>query len=913
MLHAIELAWDLRSILLFPLSRVEPPMFRASLHPLQRRWPRRSIFGLLVALGWICAVVTGPVAAFEQARYQADHQARQPANLLIAKAQDAQQSGQFVSAIDQLQRAVQGYESAGDRLNQALTLQRLAEAYQSLGQRSAAETAMAKSLKLLEQQPTQTAGASLAQTLTQQGNLQLNSGQAEAALETWKRAQQLYAELGDQTGVIGTQINQAQALQTLGLYRRARLLLEDLQGQIQAQSNPEIKAIGLHSLGVALQATGDLKRSETVLTQSLNLAQANRLETSGILTSLGNSLRARRQIAPALARYAEAAAIATNPQAQLESNLNRLSLLVDSQRQTEAEALVSQIQPQIALQPIGRRSIYATVNYSVSLLKLIDGRSTATSPRQIAEILAQAAQQAKELKDIRAESYALGQLGHLYERTGQLSEAEPLTQKALQLSDSANAPDISYRWQWQLGRIYRQMAQTSTIALTKSVKAPIAPNVDLSKIDLNNADRQKSIVAYQQSVTTLKSIRSDLLASDPEIQFSFRESVEPVYREFADLLIQDKAPEADLKRARLLIEELQLVELENFFRSACLDVQKQQIDQIDSKAAVIYPILLPNRLAIIASLPNRPLHLHTVPLGTAQVEDILEEWLQALNPAYSYRDQLRLSQQVYDWLIRPIEADIKASNLTHLVFVPDGMLRSLPMAALHDGKQYLIEKYSIALTPGLQLLEPRVLLPGQLKALTVGLSEARQGYNALPGVRKEIEQIQTKLPSHVVLNKDFTKLHLRQQVETSNYPIVHLATHGQFSSDPEQTFLLTWDETINVREVQSLLKARATDRSKPIELLVLSACQTATGDKQAALGLAGMAVQSGARSTLATLWAVNDQSTAELMTTLYANLKQTEGQSRGEALRQAQLKLLQSNDYRHPYYWSPFVLIGNWL
>lgn len=850
-----------------------------------------------MALSCLCVIATRPVTALDSAPRTAAPQS-------IVLVQEAQQDGRFQTVIDRVQAAIQGYEANGDRLNQALSLQTLAEAYQNLGQRENASTAMAQSLSLLEQQSTPSAKAALAQTLTQQGNLQLQSGQAEAALATWKQAQTLYNELGDLTGQIGTQINQAQALQTLGLYRRARILLEDLQGQLQAQPDSDLKAIGLHSLGVVLQSTGDLKRSEQVLNQSLKLAQTHQLATSDILTSLGNTLRARRQIDLALDRYSQAATKATTPQAKLESTLNRLSLLVDNQRRGEAEALIAAIQPQLALQPLGRRSIYATVNYSISLLKLLDQQSTAINARQIADLLAQSAQQARDLKDGRAESYALGQLGHLYERTGQFSDAEPLTRQALQLAETANAPDISYRWQWQLGRIYRQIAQATPPSLTKATALPI---------DLNNPDRQKSIAAYQQSVTTLKSIRSDLLASDPDIQFSFRESVEPVYRELADLLLQDEAPEDDLKKARLIMEELQIVELENFFRSACLDVKKQQIDQLDQKAAVIYPIVLPDRIAVIAALPNQPLKLHRVTISNGEVETVLEDWLQALNPAYSYRDQLSLSKQVYDWLLRPIEAEIKASGVRNLIFVPDGMLRSLPMAALYDGKQYLIENYSIALTPGLQLLEPRQLAPEQLKALTVGLSEARQGYSALPGVRQEIEQIQATVPSQVVLNKNFTKQELRKQVESNNFPIVHLATHGQFSSDPEQTFLLTWDEKINVREIQTLLKSRTSDKSKPIELLVLSACQTAMGDKQAALGLAGIAIQSGARSTLATLWAVNDQSTAQLMTVLYENLKISGGQSRGEALRQAQMKLLQSTEYRHPYYWSPFVLIGNWL
>lgn len=104
---------------------------------------------------------------------------------------------------------------------------------------------------------------------------------------------------------------------------------------------------------------------------------------------------------------------------------------------------------------------------------------------------------------------------------------------------------------------------------------------------------------------------------------------------------------------------------------------------------------------------------------------------------------------------------------------------------------------------------------------------------------------------------------------------------------------------------------RDRQNRRPIEILILSACQTAAGDKRAALGLAGVAVRSGARSTIATLWSVQDNSTAELITHFYAALKQP-GITRAEALRQAQLSLLRSLDYQHPYYWAPFVLVGNW-
>jgi CHAT domain-containing protein len=141
-------------------------------------------------------------------------------------------------------------------------------------------------------------------------------------------------------------------------------------------------------------------------------------------------------------------------------------------------------------------------------------------------------------------------------------------------------------------------------------------------------------------------------------------------------------------------------------------------------------------------------------------------------------------------------------------------------------------------------------------------------------------------------------------------PVVHIATHGQFSSNAEKTFILDWNGQINVRDLDGLL--RVTDRKRPIELLVLSACETVVGDSRAALGLAGVAVRAGARSTLATLWQVSDESTALFMSEFYSELAKSRNVNKAEALRRAQVKLLQNSKYQHPYFWAPYVLVGNW-
>ncbi len=145
-----------------------------------------------------------------------------------------------------------------------------------------------------------------------------------------------------------------------------------------------------------------------------------------------------------------------------------------------------------------------------------------------------------------------------------------------------------------------------------------------------------------------------------------------------------------------------------------------------------------------------------------------------------------------------------------------------------------------------------------------------------------------------------------------SFPVVHLATHGQFSSKADETFILTWDGRINVNQLDTLLRIRETESPNAIELLVLSACQTAAGDKRAALGLAGIAVRAGARSTLASLWNVDDKSTAELMSQFYRELT-SQKLTKAEALRQAQLALLNNPKYQHPLFWAAYVLVGNWL
>jgi CHAT domain-containing protein/uncharacterized protein HemY len=845
------------------------------------------------------------------------------ASQLVQEGLQRYQSGQFAAAVTVWKQAADTFAAQGDRFNQAMVLSNLALAYHQLGQWTEANGAITSSLQLLPTKNTATDHLRiLAQALNTQGKLQLAQGQAEQALTTWQKAAETYQQVGDKTGVARSLINQAQALRVLGFYQRVNSTLEQASQILQDQPDSAIKAAGLLSFGDALRLVGDLKQSQEVLQQSLTISQ--QLKSPGAIASaflsLGNTAQAQQQPDEAFKYYQQAIANSTSPTTTLQAQLNQLRLLIESKKWQEAQALGTKIQPQLSSLPATRTAIYAQINFTQSLMKLWNQRSEvgsreAPTLQTAGQILATSIQQAKELGDLKAQSYALGYLGQIYEQTQQWSEAQRLTEEALLLAQSSNAPDIAYLWQWQLGRLLK---------------------VQAGEGKANSATYTSAIAAYKEAINTLNSLRNDLVATNLDLQFSFRESVEPVYRQLVGLLLQPPltppvAPpftksltpplskgglggvsQENLQQAREVIESLQLAELDNFFREACLNARPEQIDRVDREAAVIYPIILPDRLEVILSLPNQPLRHYATSIPQSELKSVLGKMRRALRRTAFDKERLPLAQQVYDWLIRPAESDLAASEIKTLVFALDGELKNLPMAVLHDGQQYLLEKYSIALTPSLQLLEPRPLTREHIKLLVGGLSEARLGFSPLPGVESEVKQIGSKITAQVLLNQQFTSAALQDQINAAPFSVVHLATHGQFSSNAENTFILAWDKPINVNELSGLLQARAKNERQPIELLVLSACQTAAGDNRAALGLAGVAVRSGARSTLATLWSVDDQSTSSFMVEFYQALAQS-NVTKAQALRHAQLALLKQPQFRHPYYWAPFVLLGNWL
>jgi CHAT domain-containing protein len=744
-----------------------------------------------------------------------------------------------------------------------------------------------------------------ARSLTQTGAENLAAGRSNLALTNWQQAHKLYTQIKDREGIIGTEINQAQALQSLGFYRQALVLLRSIDTKLQTEPNSPLKVRGLLSLGNTLKSLRVLTVKSNRLDRDLNIGAKETLDralkmaielqefelAAQINLSLANTLELLGDRQAASQKYRETIANDRNlPLAKIQAKISLYRLEADRYSQLQTLKLAAEIERELDLLPVSRSSIYTYINIA-KIIQKTQPNYFADRPLllKVNDLLNTAIARSRTIKDKRSEAQAIGTLGSLYRSIGQNLSAKQLTEQALLIAESLPAPDIAYRLHWQHGQI-------------------------ITKIDPQNP---RAITAYQQAVRHLKTLRNDLNASEADVQFSFRDSVEPVYRELVDLLLKngDRTIASNLAVARDLIESLQVAELENYLRQGCLDTYTVPLDKIDRSATIVYPIILPDRIATIAAIPGQPLRYYSRSISEAEVDNIVKGLRNKLDNYEFYAPQERAfqkqSQQVYDLIIAPLANDLNKSNSKTLVFVLDGVLRNIPMSMLYDGKKYLVESYNLALAPGLQLVPPPRIDRQQYRAWLGGVSQSRQGFQPLAGVKQELDAISNLIPSQKLLDADFSQSQVTTQLGSDSSTIVHLATHGEFSSDPEQTFILTWDDRLSLNSLNRLLQNRNIRADKTIDLLVLSACETASGDNRATLGLAGVAIQARTRSTLASLWKVNDKATQILMADFYQNLV-IKKLSKAESLKLAQQSLLRNPQYRSPYYWAAFVLVGNW-
>ena len=690
----------------------------------------------------------------------------------------------------------------------------------------------------------------------------------------------------------------AQAYQALGQYRAALADLETALAIAQATGDRARMAWVGASLGTVQLALGSRAEARTSLETALGHAEAG--GQSGLIASvqnnLGNLLVAERKTAEALAAYRRSAELAgrAGDRALRATALTNLAIaLREAGQPRESRATLDEAADVTRQLPRSHDTAYALITLGLGYAELRPALPEAHEALLLkaAALFDEASAMAQATGDSRALSYAAGHLGALYEDEGRTAEALQLTRRAVLAAQQVQAPESLYRWQWQTGRLLKT----------------------LGRVD-------DSIAAYRRAVQTLQAIRPELAATASASQRSFRESAGRVYFELVDLLLQRAALTSDpdfvplfLKEARDTVELLKVAELRDYFRDDCVDAARAKLTSLDvvsKTAVVVYPVLLPDRTELLLSLPTGLMRFR-VDVGLEELTREVRDFRRALEKRTT-REYLPHARKLYDWLIRPLEATLDTVKLDTLVFVPDGPLRTIPMAALHDGRRFLVSKYALGTTPSLNLTDPRPLRRENTRVLAVGISESVQGFPPLPSVGQELAAVRRLFPGTTLLDKDFVIESLENRLRTEQYSIVHVASHGQFASDVDRSFLLTFDQKLTMDKLEQVI-GRLRFRDDPLELLTLSACETAAGDDRAALGLAGIAVKAGARSALATLWYISDQATADLIEDFYRELQTNPSLSRAAALQRAQLKLSSDPRYQHPGFWAAYLLINNWL
>ncbi len=736
-----------------------------------------------------------------------------------------------------------------------------------------------------------------AETSMERGLEAFRRGNLEQAVSSWTEANRLYAAQRSADGQIRalTRLSSAQA--GLGQYRQAATALETALDLANRSGDAKRIASVRAALGNVYIAVGPPDTAEGHLRSAL--AAARQQQDPGlvatILNNLGNLLVVQQKPAEAVAAYRESIALATGEQHRVLRARGRVNVAA-ALRQTapaDAKQLLDEAFDDLKAATPSHEMAFALVSLSLAYRDLAPALPAMRDALilQSGTALDAAGTAAETIGDRRTASYAWGYLGGLYETERRYSEALDLTRKAVFAAQQANAPESLYRWQWQGGRLLRQLGSGDD-----------------------------AIAAYRRAVTTLQAIRPELsVAYGSAPTSSFRDSLGPLYFELVDLLLrrastlqrrEEIAPY--LTEARETVELFKVAELRDFFRDDCVDTALSKVTKLDvvsQTAVVIYPILLPDRTELLLSLPGG-LRSVVVPVGLEAMTNEVRQFRRKLEKRTT-REYLPHARKLYDWLIRPLEADLAAAGVDTLVFVPDGPLRTIPMAALHDGKQFLVAKYATAITPGLNLTDPRPIQREKVKVLAVGVTEAVQGFAPLPSVAGELEALRTLFKTTTLVNEQFVVANLEKELREQQFTILHVASHGQFENDPAKTFLLAFDGKVTMDRLDQFI-GLLKFRDEPLELLTLSACDSAEGDDRAALGLAGVAIKAGARSAVATFWQVHDEVAAELVTEFYRGLRDP-AISRASALRKAQQKILTDPRFEHPGFWAPFLMINSWL
>ncbi len=829
--------------------------------------------------------------------------------------------GQFQEALTYLEQALAIRRQIRDRQGEAMLIGALGNIYYNLGQYQQA-IALNQALTLFKQIGNRHGEVT---ALTNLGTVYNSVGQYQQAIDSYQASLALLNQPRDPHSEATLFNNLGLAYNNLGNYQEAIRYLEQAQ-QIQQQINdPNIETISLNNLGCVYDNLGEYQKAIDLYQRSLALAKqlGNRNGEATALNNLGTAYRNLGQYHKSIEFHQRALDILQQlgNQGFTAKALNNLGLSYNLlgqhdkaidfyQRSLAIKEQVGDLNgAAVSLNNLGE--VYGNQKQYVKAIAYYQKSLTIT----------------RQIGDRKLEATTLNNLGIWSQRLGISQNAIDFFQESLKIAANLGDRDSQAKTLNNLGFAFAQINQPSV-----------------------------AILFYKQSINIRESIRKDIKALRKEEQQSYINSIAYSYRNLADILIQqDRVMEAlqiiDLLKVQELEDYLKNIKgsdrsaqgvrllapeqsLSNHLSTINLDNsqainnqlgnQIQQIprseinrvpeylNQIPAGTVLIYPLILSDRLEIILFASNTlPIH-RTVPIKQAKLNQIVADFRVGLQDR-SFQDYREPSRQLYQLLIKPIESELINTKTTTILYAPDGILRYIPLAALHDGKQWLAEKYRVSNLVAYSLSDFRTqshIKPNIFAGAFGGSSgEVRFGQTALPATIKEVQGITSLFPNSIGLfGNDFSRT--TTEARFKNYNILHFATHAYFSTGtPDNSFIIFGNgDKIRLSELN-------TWQIPHVDLIVLSACQTGTGKLGSGVEILGFGYQvqkAGAKQAIASLWSVSDSGTQVLMAAFYREL-QKDNVSATEALNRAQIALINSKEYRHPFYWSAFFVTGNGL
>ena len=786
-----------------------------------------------------------------------------------------QQLQQYQEALEHYQQALAIRQQLGDRDQIAATLHSIGTVYYHLSQYPQALASLNQALKMRRQLGDTNA---IGRTLNQIGVIYDRQGKYPKALEFYQEALEMAKKEKDSTNRNAILSNIGLVNSRLGRYEQAI----DFYRQV-LQNNPSNKAIVLTYIGAVYRYLEEFSNALKFYQQALEIYQENqdRLSIATTLDNIGVIYREQAKYSQALEYHQQALAIweeLDNKEGK-SATLHNIGI-VHRESGQHSESLEFLTHTLILDKQLGNRNgeRITLANIGKLLEKKNQPELAIIFYKQSINITEEIRQDLQVLPVEQQKSYVDGTVTEIYRALANLLLQEKRAIESHQILDLLKVQEI---FEYMGG---------------------IKPNQDKSNevimLKLENIFREKHTQFLDEVGNTSEQNQNISLEKLVKIHdFIGSEEITEIRSE-----IKKKA-----KSQKLTPEMLVLLQSE-------LKKHKKE------SAIVLYPLILEDRLELILVTANSsPVH-RTVLVNQKEFERALFEFRVGLinrRKANNISDSrvMEAGLKLYNWLIKPIEYDLKIGRIKTIIYAPDGQLRYIPLAALYDGEKWLTERFKINNITAASIMDLNPRRNRNIRILAGALTEGNYNFavgkrqfefEGLPFAGIEVEKLANMFPqTKKLLGNDFTKEVM--ELRMASHSVIHFATHSAFvSGNPEDSFILYGDGNLaNLREVEKW-------NLNGVELVVLSACETGVGkelgDGSEMLGFGYQMQAAGAAASLATLWRVDDQGTYEFMNDFYTALKN--GVNKAGAVQKAQIAMINS-EYNHPYYWAPFILIGN--